>query len=76
MIILNLPVHSIAHARAGDKGDVSNTIDDILGGLRSTGTYMGANRLKDFPKCCTFVKVNRQVNEVYSNSEYEINKKN
>ena len=24
MIKLNLPVHSIAHARAGDKGDVSN----------------------------------------------------
>ena len=24
MIILDLPVHAIAHARAGDKGDVSN----------------------------------------------------
>ena len=56
------------------KGDVNNTIDDILGGLRSTGTYMGAGRLKDFPKCCTFVKVNRQVNEVYSTVENEIKK--
>jgi GMP reductase len=54
------------------RGKISDTIDDILGGLRSTGTYMGAGRLKDFPKCCTFVKVNRQVNEVYSTKENDI----
>lgn len=54
------------------KGEVSVTMQDILGGLRSTGTYMGASRIKDFPKCCTFVKVNRQVNEVYSNPEFDI----
>ena len=54
------------------KGPVTNTINDILGGLRSTGTYMGAARIKDFPKCCTFVRVNRQVNEVYSNPEFDI----
>ena len=52
------------------KGDLENTIIDILGGLRSTGTYIGANRLKDFPKCCTFLRVNRQVNNVYDNKEY------
>lgn len=54
------------------KGSVNNTMQDVLGGLRSTGTYMGAARIKDFPKCCTFVKVNRQVNEVYSNPEFEV----
>jgi len=54
------------------KGDVINTIQDVLGGLRSTGTYMGAARIKDFPKCCTFVKVNRQVNEVYSSKVNEV----
>ena len=54
------------------KGVVENTMRDVLGGLRSTGTYMGAARIKDFPKCCTFVKVNRQVNEVYSNPEFDI----
>ena len=54
------------------KGPISNTMQDILGGLRSTGTYMGASRIKDFPKCCTFVKVNRQVNEVYSNPEFDV----
>ena len=54
------------------KGPISNTMQDVLGGLRSTGTYMGASRIKDFPKCCTFVRVNRQVNEVYSNPEYDV----
>ena len=56
------------------KGSVGDTMQDVLGGLRSTGTYMGAARIKDFPKCCTFVKVNRQVNEVYSNSEFDVKK--
>lgn len=44
------------------KGSVEGTIQDILGGLRSTGTYIGASRVKDFPKCATFLKVNRVLN--------------
>lgn len=44
------------------RGPVNDTILDLLGGLRSTGTYIGAKRLKDFPKCATFIQVNRQVN--------------
>ena len=44
------------------RGSVSETIMDILGGVRSTGTYIGAHRLKDFPKCATFVRVNRILN--------------
>ena len=52
------------------KGELKDTVVDILGGLRSTGTYIGAKRLKDFPKCCTFLQVNRQVNTVYDNQEY------
>ena len=48
------------------KGPVKNTVQDILGGLRSACTYAGAKNLKALPKCTTFVKVNRQVNEVYS----------
>jgi GMP reductase len=44
------------------RGPVSETLMDILGGMRSTGTYIGARRLKDFPKCATFVKVNRILN--------------
>ncbi len=48
------------------KGPVKNTIEEILGGLRSSCTYAGARTLKSLPKCTTFVKVNRQLNEVYS----------
>ena len=48
------------------KGNVADTIEEILGGLRSSCTYAGARTLKALPKCCTFVKVNRQLNEVFS----------
>ena len=48
------------------RGNVQDTMDEILGGLRSACTYAGAKNLKALPKCTTFVKVNRQLNEVYS----------
>ena len=48
------------------KGYVQDTMDEILGGLRSACTYAGAKNLKALPKCTTFVKCNRQLNEVYS----------
>lgn len=47
------------------KGPVAGTIQDILGGLRSTLTYVGAKRLKELSKRTTFVRVNRQVNTVF-----------
>lgn len=50
-------------------GPVENVIEDILGGIRSTMTYIGATRLKDIPKCTTFYRVNRQLNTVFSNME-------
>ena len=40
------------------KGPVSNVVTDILGGLRSACTYVGANKLKNLSKCTTFVQVN------------------
>jgi GMP reductase len=48
------------------KGPVDGVILDILGGLRSACTYVGANRLKDLSKCTTFVKVRRTANECFS----------
>ena len=48
------------------RGNVTDTIEEILGGLRSSCTYAGARTIKALPKCCTFVKVNRQLNEVFS----------
>lgn len=47
------------------RGLVEGTIEEILGGLRSACTYAGAQTLKSLPKCTTFVKVNRQLNEVF-----------
>ena len=43
-------------------GPVQNTIDEYLGGLRSCMTYISARRFKDIPKCCTFYKVHRILN--------------
>ena len=43
-----------------------DTVEEILGGLRSACTYAGARSIKDLPKCTTFVRVNRQLNEVFS----------
>ena len=47
------------------KGDVNKTVLDILGGVRSTCTYVGAETLKQLPKCTTFIKVNRQINDIF-----------
>jgi GMP reductase len=41
------------------KGPVVDTVQDILGGLRSACSYTGATRLKDFAKTAQFVRVNR-----------------
>ena len=49
------------------RGGVTATIQDILGGLRSTCTYAGARRIKDLTKCATFVKVNDTHNKVFGN---------
>ncbi|WP_115839605.1 GMP reductase [Winogradskyella sediminis] len=48
------------------KGDVKNTLQDILGGLRSTCTYVGAARLKELTKRTTFIRVAEQENRVYN----------
>lgn len=47
------------------KGDVNNTVLDLLGGIRSTCTYVGAPSLKQLSKCTTFIRVNRQINDVF-----------
>ena len=42
---------------------------DIQGGIRSTMTYIGAKKIKDIPKCTTFIRVNRQLNQIYNGRE-------
>ena len=48
------------------RGKIINTVQDILGGLRSACTYSGARRLKDLCKCTTFIRTTVQENKVYS----------
>ena len=50
------------------RGDVDNTMLDILGGLRSACTYVGAGKIKEMPKRTTFVRVSQQVNEVFGSN--------
>ena len=47
------------------RGSVARTIQDILGGVRSTCTYAGAVRLKHLNKCTTFVRCTQTHNSVY-----------
>lgn len=53
------------------RGAVENMVLDILGGLRSACTYVGAKRLKELSKCTTFVRVTQQLNEVYVHQELD-----
>ena len=48
-------------------GSVKNVMEDILGGIRSTMTYIGAKTLKDIPKCTSFYIVHRQLNTIFEN---------
>ncbi|QBN18039.1 GMP reductase [Flavobacterium nackdongense] len=48
------------------RGDVEVTLKDILGGLRSACTYVGASRLKELTKRTTFIRVAEQENTVYT----------
>lgn len=48
------------------KGSAENTLTDILGGIRSTCTYVGASKLKELSKRTTFIRVSEQENQVFS----------
>lgn len=49
------------------RGAVAETLQDILGGVRSTCTYVGARRLKELSKRTTFIRVSQQLNTVFGN---------
>jgi len=48
------------------RGKIKDTIQDILGGIRSSCTYVGAPSLKQLSKCTTFVRVSNQFNDTFS----------
>lgn len=51
------------------RGPVASTLQEMLGGIRSTLTYVGARELRELSKRTTFVLVTQQLNEVYSRYE-------
>lgn len=71
---MNIHVGGVANYRASEgktvkipyRGTVENTVQDILGSLRSTCTYVGASRLKELTKRTTFIRVQEQHNEIFS----------
>ena len=50
------------------RGSVAGTVQTLLGGVRSTCTYVGAATLKQLSKCTTFVRVNNQFNRTYEST--------
>ena len=51
------------------KGEILNTVNDILGGIRSACTYVGARNLKQLSKCTTFIMAESQYNSVYESMD-------
>ncbi len=48
------------------RGEINSTVQDLLGGIRSTCTYAGAKKLKWLSKCASFVKTGEQFNSVFT----------
>ena len=48
------------------RGKIKDTILNILGGIRSSCTYVGAPSLKQLSKCTTFVRVSNQFNDTFT----------
>ncbi len=47
------------------RGKIRDTILNILGGVRSSCTYVGAPSLKQLSKCTTFIRVSNQYNDTF-----------
>ena len=52
------------------RGDVNATMLQVLGGIRSACTYVGAGKLKEMSKRTTFIRVTQQLNEIFSGGDY------
>jgi GMP reductase len=50
------------------RGPVDNTIKELLGGIRSACTYVGAENISQLHRKTKFVKVNRVLNNVFGNA--------
>uniref|UniRef100_A0AAQ4RJL8 GMP reductase n=1 Tax=Gasterosteus aculeatus aculeatus TaxID=481459 RepID=A0AAQ4RJL8_GASAC len=71
---MNKYVGGVAEYRASEgktvevpyRGDVENTVREVLGGLRSTCTYVGAAKLKELGRRTTFIRVTQQSNQMFT----------
>jgi GMP reductase len=76
-VAMNKHVGQVANYRASEgkavlvaaRGPVDAQIIDILGGIRSACTYVGASKLKDLSKRTTFIRVTQQTNEIFAGQE-------
>lgn len=48
------------------RGPLAATLQDILGGVRSTCTYVGASELRELTKRTTFIRVQEQENRLFN----------
>jgi GMP reductase len=72
-VAMNKHVGGVAEYRSSEgkavtlpyRGMIKDTINDILGGIRSSCTYVGAQKLKELPKRTTFIRVSQQINEIF-----------
>ena len=55
-----------------DRGSVDHTVMDILGGIRSACTYVGARKLEDLSQRTVFIRVNNQINGVFDKPAYQM----
>jgi GMP reductase len=77
---MNKHAGSVAEYRASEgktvtvpyRGAVDVTVLDILGGIRSACTYVGASVLKDLSKRTTFIRVTQQTNEIFAGRETQL----
>ena len=53
------------------RGEVSSTVQDILGGIRSACTYAGAQRLKHLMRCATFIRCTDTHNRLFESNDNE-----
>jgi GMP reductase len=50
------------------RGPVRDTVQDVLGGIRSACTYVGAGTLKDLSKRTTFIRCTQQTNDIFGSA--------
>merc|ERR1719161_921084 len=55
------------------RGPIDETIRDILGGVRSACTYVGAGELKELSKRTTFIRVTMQLNTTFAPESTKVN---